>query len=306
MRRRIFVGAIVESLAGIRSARSQRLKAGEIPKRKFGKTGVELTVIGLAGGRFPLISAEEARALVRRAYELGINYFDNARSYWDGRSEEIYGEVLAPVRKQIFLTSKTTQRTRKGAEAELEQSLRALRTDYLDLWQIHAITEFSEVEQIFAPGGALEAFEAAKKAGKCRFIGVTAHCDPLVLAEALRRYDGFDTVFMPLHAADPAWQSFEKLVLPMAVERGLGIQVMKCFANARLLSVLSVRECLRYALSLPVSTVALGATTLGQLEDDVRIVQQFEPLTQQEMEELRKRAAAIAGPALEDWKCKPV
>jgi len=240
--------------------------------------------------------------VVRRAYELGINFFDNARSYWDGHSEEVFGEVLAPVRKEIFLTTKTTARTRKGAEADLEASLRALRTDYVDLWQIHALSEMKEIEQIMAPGGAMEAFEAAKKAGKCRFIGVTAHHDPDVLAEMLRRYKGFDSVFMPLHAADPAYLSFEQKVLPLALEQGLAVQAMKTFGNARLMSVLSARECLEYALSLPISIVIVGAITLGQIEDDVRIAQRFRPLSPEQMAELRRRAASVAGATLEDWK----
>ena len=302
MRRRSFVSRIFGGLAGLGALRAQGLKPGDIPKRKFGKTGVEVTIIGQAGGRLSMISHEEARAVVRRAYERGINFFDNARSYWDGHSEEVFGEVLAPVRKEIFLTTKTTARTRKGAEADLEASLRALRTDYVDLWQIHALSEMKEIEQIMAPGGAMEAFEAAKKAGKCRFIGVTAHHDPDVLAEMLRRYKGFDSVFMPLHAADPAYLSFEEKVLPLALEQGLAVQAMKTFGNARLMSVLSARECLEYALSLPISIVIVGAITLGQIEDDVRIAQRFRPLSPEQMAELRRRAASVAGATLEDWK----
>jgi aryl-alcohol dehydrogenase-like predicted oxidoreductase len=302
MRRRSFVSRIFGGLAGLGALRAQGLKPGDIPKRKFGKTGVEVTIIGQAGGRLSMISHEEARAVVRRAYELGINFFDNARSYWDGHSEEVFGEVLAPVRKEIFLTTKTTARTRKGAEADLEASLRALRTDYVDLWQIHALSEMKEIEQIMAPGGAMEAFEAAKKAGKCRFIGVTAHHDPDVLAEMLRRYEGFDSVFMPLHAADPAYLSFEQKVLPLALEQGLAVQAMKTFGNARLMSVLSARECLEYALSLPISIVIVGAITLGQIEDDVRIAQRFRPLSPEQMADLRRRAASVAGATLEDWK----
>jgi len=302
MRRRSFVSRIFGGLAGLGALRAQGLKPGDIPKRKFGKTGVEVTIIGQAGGRLSMISHEEARAVVRRAYELGINFFDNARSYWDGHSEEVFGEVLAPVRKEIFLTTKTTARTRKGAEADLEASLRALRTDYVDLWQIHGLSEMKEIEQILAPGGAMEAFEAAKKAGKCRFIGVTAHHDPDVLAEMLRRYKGFDSVFMPLHAADPAYLSFEQKVLPLALEQGLAVQAMKTFGNARLMSVLSARECLEYALSLPISIVIVGAITLGQIEDDVRIAQRFRPLSPEQMADLRRRAASVAGATLEDWK----
>jgi len=302
MRRRSFVNRVLGGLAGIGAARAEGLKSGDIPKRKFGKTGVEVTIIGQAGGRLSMISREEARAVVRRAYELGINFFDNARSYWDGRSEEVFGEVLAPVRKEIFLTTKSLARTRKGAEADLEASLRALRTDYVDLWQIHALNEMREIEQILGPGGAMEAFEAARKSGKCRFIGVTAHHDPDVLAEMLRRYRNFDSVFMPLHAADPAYMSFEQKVLPPALEQGLAVQAMKTFGNARLMSVLSARECLEYALSLPISIVIIGAVTLGQVEDDVRIAREFRPRSSEQMAELRRRAARVAGPALEDWK----
>src|SRR5207302_958131 len=144
------------------------LERGDIPKRVFGKTGERLTIIGQAGGRFPMCSYEDAKDITLRAYELGVNYFDNARIYWEGKSE-----------------------------------------------------------QIFAPGGAIEAFEAAKKAGKCRFIGFTGHHDPEVHLAMLKRYDKYDSILMPLNPADPSYLSFEKNVLPIAVERGMGIQAMK-------------------------------------------------------------------------------
>lgn len=299
MRRRIFVGGAAASVAATKAA---TIKAGDIPMRTFGKTGVKLTVIGQAGGRFPLINREEARAIVRRAYDLGINYFDNAHGYWNGVSEEVYGDVLPEFRKKVFITTKSTARARKDAEAELHLSLKRLKTDYVDLWQIHSMTEMEEVDRVFAPGGAIEAFEAAKKAGKCRFFGFTGHRDPYVHLEMLKRYDKYDTILMPLHAADPAYLSFEKLVLPVAVERGMGIQGMKNFANAHLLSVLSARECLSYVLSLPIHCTAIGCTTIGQLEDDVRIAQQFKPLSAWEMDALRKRAEAVKGPITEVWK----
>jgi predicted aldo/keto reductase-like oxidoreductase len=302
MQRRVFVGGAFAGLALHSPASAATVKAGDIPMRVFGKTGVKLTVVGQAGGRFPLITREEARAIVRRACELGINYFDNAAGYWDGQSEEVYGEVLPAFRQNVFITTKSTKRTRKEAEAELHASLRRLKTDYVDLWQIHAVGELDEVKQIFGPGGAIEAFEAAKKAGKCRFIGFTGHRDPHVHLAMLKAYDQYDTILMPLNAADPGYLSFEQLVLPAAVERGLGIQGMKNFANARLLSVLSARECLQYVLSLPIHCTAIGCTTIGQLEDDVRIAQQFQPLDTQQMASLRKRASRVKGPLFEDWK----
>ena len=307
MRRRTFIGGVMGgAVAGLGSqvlhAQPARLKAGDIPMRTFGKTGVKLTIIGQAGGRFPLTSEEEAKAVVLRAYDLGINYFDNAHVYWDGRSEEVYGKVLPPFRKEVFITTKTMKRTRKEAEEDLHLSLKRLNTDYVDLWQMHSINEKEEVAQIFGPGGAVEAFEAAKKAGKCRFIGFTGHHDPYVHLEMLKAYDKYDTVLMPLHVADPSYLSFEKLVLPVAVERGMGIQGMKNFANAKLMQNFSARECLSYVLSLPVHCTAIGCTTVGQLEDDVRIAKEFKPFTEEQMVALRERAKSIKGPLLEDWK----
>ncbi len=262
----------------------------------------KLTVIGQAGGRFPLITFEEAKAVTLRAYDLGINYFDNSVDYWDGKSEEVFGAVLPPFRKNIFITTKANKRDRVGAEGELHLSLKRMRLDYVDLWQIHMVGEMKEVDQIFAPGGAIEAFEAAKKAGKCRFIGFTGHRDPNIHLAMLKHYDKFDTILMPLNVADPSYLSFEKLVLPVALERGMGIQGMKNFGNSKLMQDFSARECLRYVLSLPISCTAIGCTTIGQLEDDVRFAKEFKPCTPAEMSELRQRAQKIAGPYLEDWK----
>jgi len=297
------MGGVIAGVAATAYGGSpSKLQVGDIPRRTFGKTGEQLTVIGQAGGRFPLISFEEAKAIALRAYQLGINYFDNAHGYWNGRSEEVYGAVLPPFRKSVFITTKSSNRTRQGAEAELDLSLKRLRTDYVDLWQIHAVSEKKEVEQIFDPGGAIEAFEAAKKAGKCRFIGFTGHHDPYVHLEMLKAYDKFDSILMPLNVADPSYLSFEKLVLPVAVERGMGIQGMKNFGNAKLLQSFSAKDCLSYVLSLPVHCTAIGCTTIGQLEDDVRFAQQFKPLSGEEMAALRQRADSIKGPLLEDWK----
>lgn len=302
MRRRTFISASTLAGLSLPAAPAARAAGAEIPRRVFGKTGEKLTIIGQAGGRFPLCSFEDAKAVTRRAYELGINYFDCARIYWDGKSEEVYGAVLPPFRKHIFLTTKSPQRTRAGAAADLDKSLRALKTDYVDLWQIHQVSTMEEVRQIFAPGGAIEAFEAARKAGKCRFMGFTGHHDPEVHLAMLKNYQHYDTILMPLNPADPAYLSFEKMVLPVAVERGMGIQAMKSTANAGLLANLHLKDCLTYVLSLPVHCLALGCTTIGQIEDDVRIAQQFRPMAEAQMAEIRKRAAGLAGPRLENWK----
>ncbi len=306
MQRRTFFGTI---FSGLGTAQPPKPRSSGIPTRTLGRTGQKLSIIGMGGARFHLPSFEEGTALVRRAYDLGINYFDMARSYWNGRAEEVYGAAIPPFRKNIFLTTKTGRRTRKEAEADLDLSLKLMKTDYVDLWQMHGVNQQQDIERILAPGGALEAFEAARKAGKCRFIGFTGHADPAFNLELLRRCDRFDTMLMPLHVADTAYLSFEKGALPAAVERGIGIFGMKIFGNAFLLRAFTVKECLSYTLSLPVTAVTLGFTTPGQLEDDVRTAQNFRPLSQEEMDALRKRASSdrfdvINGPALEYWKRK--
>ncbi|MFN7998032.1 MAG: aldo/keto reductase [Bryobacteraceae bacterium] len=302
MRRRTFISTSAVAGLSLGGASGAKTPAGDIPKRVFGKTGEKLTIIGQAGGRFPLCGYEEAKAVTQRAYELGINYFDCARIYWNGKSEEVYGDVLPPFRKQVFITTKSPLRSRKGAEEDLEKSLRALKTDYLDLWQIHQVSTMDEVQQIFAPGGAIEAFVAAKKAGKTRFIGFTGHHDPEVHLAMLKNFADYDTILMPLNPADPSYLSFEKMVLPVAVQRGLGIQGMKSTANAGLLSEIHLKDCLTYVLSLPIHCLALGCTTVGQIEDDVRIAKAFKPMPEEQMAQLRTRAADAAGPRLENWK----
>ena len=309
MQRRTFFGAVYSGLASAAQAQPPKPKAGDITMRTLGRTGVKLTVIGMGGARFHLYPFDEGAALVRRAYDLGINYFDMARSYWDGRAEEVYGAAIPPFRKSIFLTTKSGNRTRAGAEADLDKSLRLMKTDYVDLWQMHGVNTKDDIAKILAPDGALEAFVAAKKAGKCRFIGFTGHADPALNLEMMRSYDNFDTMLMPLHATESQYLSFEKIALPASVERGLGQFGMKIFGNAFLLRTFSVRDCLSYTLSLPVTAVTLGFTTQGQLEDDVRIATNFKPLSTEEMDALRARSAldkfdVIKGPALEYYKKK--
>lgn len=308
MKRRAFFGTLFAGMT-LASASSARVaaRAGGIPTRPFGRTGQELTVIGLGGARLALLRTKAAaREHVRRALDLGINYFDCAHSYWEGHSEEVYGDVLSDVRQQVFITSKSTQRTSEAAMKELDLTLKRLKSDYVDLWQIHGVGTSDEVRQILGPGGAIEAFEGARQKGKCRYIGFTGHADPQVLLELLKAYDRFDSALMPLHAADHFYKSFERNLLPAVKEKGLAVQGMKVFGNAFLLRALNPRECLHFALSLPVDCLPVGCSTQGQLEDDVRFAQSFVPLGEDEMGELRKRAlegvGVVKGAELEYWK----
>ena len=311
MKRRSFIGAAFAglSISGA-SAAPGKVKAGNIPTTTFGKTGVKVTVLAQGGARMNLHpDVQTAAAHVRGVYDMGVTYFDCSRLYWDGKAEEAYGIGLEGVRKNVFLTTKTIKRTAKEAEQELETSLRLLKTDHVDLWQAHAVQNQDDIDKILSPGGALEAFEAAKKTGKCRFIGFTGHYDPEAHVALLKASEKWDTVFMPLHAADHAYLSFEKTALPVAVKRGVGVQAMKVFGNAYLLRSLNPTECLRYVLSLPGLHVAVcGAGTEGQMEDNIRAVQNFRKLTPEEMAEVRKRAlvgpGVSAGPSMEYWKKK--
>lgn len=308
MKRRTFVGTAFAGVGATGAyAKPAKLKDHGIPTTQFGKTGTTVSVIAQGGARMDLFpDVSTAAAHVKRVYEMGVNYFDCARSYWGGKSEEAYGQGLSDVRKNIFLTSKSLKRTRKEAEDELNVSLRTLKTDHLDIWQMHSVLTKEDIDRILGPGGAMEAFEAAKKAGKCRYIGFTGHYDPEVHAAMLKAYDKWDSVLMPLHAADHAYESFEKSALPVAVEKGIGIQAIKVFCKAFLLRALSPAECLRYTLSLPIHVAVCGCGSQGQMEDNVRTVQSFKRMTPEEIADVRKRAVVgqgvYTGTTMEYWK----
>ena len=311
MDRRSFVGGAIAAASVTKAfPASQKVKAGDIPTRTFGKTGISVSIIGQGGARMDLHpDVQSAATYLRSIHELGITYFDCSHIYWDGRSEEAYGLGLADVRKNIFLTTKTTKRTAIEAQVELETSFRRLKTDYVDLWQMHDIRTKEDIDTALGPGGAIEAFEAAKKAGKCRFIGFTGHFDPDIHLQMLKSYANWDTVLMPVHALDHAYLSFENSALPAAIERNLGIQAIKVFGKAFLLRSLSPTECLQYALSQPGVHVAVcGAGTLGQMEDNIRAVQKFRKLSPDEIADIRKRAivgaGVYSGPTMEYWKRK--
>jgi uncharacterized protein len=310
MKRRTFVGGAVAGLGMAENSAAQLgPKSADIPMTVYGKTGVKVPIIAQGGARMDLHpDVKSASEHVRRVYDLGVTYFDCARSYWDGHAEEAYGIGLAGIRKNVFLTTKSGKRMRKDAEADLETSLRLLKTDHLDIWQMHSVQTHADIDRILGPGGAMEAFEAAKKAGKTRFIGFTGHYDPEVHAALLKAYPGWDSVLMPVHAADHAYLSFEKTALPVAKGMGIGIQAIKVFCKAFLLRSLSPTECLRYTLSQGVNVAICGAGTAGQMEDNIRAVQSFKPLSQEQIADVRRRAVVgqgvYTGPTMEYWKKK--
>jgi aryl-alcohol dehydrogenase-like predicted oxidoreductase len=251
-----------------------------LPTRPLGRTGHNVTLFALGGegvlrthGR-----AKEAVAVIHRALDQGVNYCDTAPAY--ASSMDYYGEALGERRAKIFLASKTADRTRDGSLRILDDSLRRLRTDHLDLWQLHDLRTRSDLNRIFAKGGALEALVQARDEGRCRFLGVTGHHDPAILLEALQRF-AFDTVLVALNAADVHRLSFIQTVLPEAARQGMGVIGMKVFGQGVLLGRggFTAREAMGYVLSLPgVSTVVIGCSTPAEVEENARIAREFAAL----------------------------
>ncbi len=268
----------------------------KIPKRPLGRTGEQATIFGL-GGEGVLRSTgrmNEAVDVIQRALDLGVNYYDSAPAY--ANCLDYLGEALGDRRSDVFVASKTHERSRDGAFRLLDQTLSRLRTDRLDLWQLHDLRTHDELDRIFAPDGALRALLQAREDGRVRFLGITGHHDPEVLLEAMRRFD-FDTVLVALNAADRHRMSFIETVLPEAKRQSLGVIAMKVYAQGALLgpSALTADDALGYALSWDgVSTAILGCSTPAEVEANARIACEFAQLDDQAMAELEKRTSRYA------------
>lgn len=267
-----------------------------IPKRRLGRTNVDVTILGL-GGEGVLRSydrGKDAYNLINRAIDLGINYFDSAKAY--AGCESYHGEALGERRKGIFLTGKSHARDRKGALAHLHDTLKTMKTDHLDLWQMHDMRTEEDIAEVTASGGALEAFRESKEKGLVRFIGVTGHENPLILKRCIELAD-FDTVLMPINPAEPHYRSFITDLMPHAIEKGMGIIAMKVYFRglvARIPGFNSAGTFYRFALSLPVTTAIIGCDTIAQLEENVRYAQSFTRQSEAEMEGLVKHVAPYA------------
>jgi aryl-alcohol dehydrogenase-like predicted oxidoreductase len=271
------------------------MAAGSVPKRNFGNTDLDVSIIGLGG--FHLGSAknqDEANQIVRNALDAGINFFDNAWEYHDGKSEEWLGKALGDRRKEVLLMTKvcTHGRGKTVGMQMLEESLRRLQTDYLDVWQIHEVVYDNDPDLIFAPNGVAEALLEAKKQGKVRFIGFTGHKDPSIHLRMLQHGFPFDTVQMPLNAMDGTFRSFESHVLPEARKHGIAVLGMKSMGGSGELikgGGVTPSEALHYAMSLPVATTISGINSMQVLEQNLDIARNFAPLSQTQMKQLRDR-----------------
>jgi hypothetical protein len=294
------------SPAGNAHPHNQRT-ATSMPTRLFGKTGYYTGILSLGGQAAIETPGQEelSERIINRALDLGINYIDTAASYGRGLSQRNIGRVMQTRRREVFLATKTNDRSYDGSMRQLEESLKSLQTDHLDLWQLHNVRTQDQIDQIFAADGALKALEKARAEGIVRYLGITGHYEPLVLREAIIRYP-FDAILMALNAADPHYLSFKEHLLPEALNRGMGIISMKVTTRGRMLSTwapppleeqpaalrtpkpgaLTIREALTYNMSLPVSTTIIGVDNVEQIEENVRIAAAFTPLSDAEMDKI--------------------
>lgn len=279
---------------------SNQKTTGSIPRRPIGKTGLEVSALAMGGYHLGSAkSQQDATELVARAIDAGITFFDNAWDYHDGQSEEYLGQALKGKRDRVVVMTKmcTHGRSKHVGMRMLEQSLRRLQTDHLDVWQIHEVIYENDPDLIFAPDGAIEALTLAKQQGKVRAIGFTGHKDPRIHLKMLSHDYPFDTVQMPLNCLDATFRSFEQHVLPELLNRGIAPLGMKSMGGSGEIvshGAATPEEALRYAMSLPVATTISGMQDMDVLEQNLAIASNFHPMTPPEMQALRERVKFFA------------
>jgi uncharacterized protein len=300
MNRRAFlklsmVSAATAAMGGIAWAMDE--KPG-IPRRKLGRTGESVSMVGLGGFHLGLPSEDTSVRIVRTAIDNGMNFLDNCWDYNDGTSEIRMGKALRDgYRDRAFLMTKIDGRDRLTAKKQIDESLRRLQTDHLDLLQLHEVIRLSDPDRAFAQGGAIEVMLEARKEGKTRFLGFTGHKDPhihLKMLETAAAHDfRFDTVQMPLNVMDAHFNSFEKKVLPELVRQEIGVLSMKPIGSGVILEskAASAVECLRYAMSLPTSVVITGCDSLAVLQQALDTARGFRPMGAEEVSALLARTA---------------
>lgn len=267
-----------------------------IPKRLLGKTGDVVSILGLGGEGLLRTygQGKEATSLIHRAIDLGITYFESARAY--SGSESYYGMALGERRKEVFLASKTHERTLDGALGHLEATLKNMKTDFLDLWMVHDVRTIKDIGQVFGPQGAIKAFESARRNKLIKWIGISGHRNPTILSRAIDLFP-FDTVLIPINAAEPHYSSFAGEILPKAQAKGMGILGMKSFSRGVSVKIFgpdSSENFLRYALSQPVSTIVVGCDTIEQLEMNAKVARTFRPMTKRDQDILLDKTRPYA------------
>lgn len=269
-----------------------------IEKRKLGKTGLNVTMLGLGCAQIGSIrNFKQAVKIVETAIDLGINYIDTASTYGD--SEKKVGEVMKSRRKEVILATKTLQRDKESSWQEINTSLERLKTDYVDILQIHSVNTMYELDKITSKNGSLYAVIRAKEEGLCKHIGITGHRNPEVIKEALNRFD-FETVLVPLSPVDKLLNDFGDVIFPIAKKKNIGVIAMKVLADGRYTKFIS--ESLRYVFSLPISTAIVGMQTLDELKQNVEIAKNFVPMTQSEIQNFIEKTKKHASTSILWWK----
>jgi aryl-alcohol dehydrogenase-like predicted oxidoreductase len=284
-------------------AKASKEVKNEMPYRTLGSTGEKVSVIGLGGYHIGMqtLDEDESITLIRTAVDRGINFMDNCWDYNDGTSEVRMGKALRDgYRDKVFLMSKIDGRTKEAATKQIDDSLKRLQTDRVDLMQFHEIIRLEDPEKVFAAGAAMEAMLAAKKAGKVRYIGFTGHKDPSIHLKMLQVADEnkfhFDAVQMPLSVMDAHFHSFEKQVLPVLVKNGIGVLAMKTLGFGAILrsNTVTATECLQYAMNLPTSVVITGMESMDRLDQALEAARTFKPMTPEQVTALLARTADAA------------
>lgn len=273
------------------------LRQGNMLYRTLGRTGERVSAFGLGGYHIGLVKEEQdSIKLIRSAIDRGITFMDNCWDYHNGKSEVWMGKALRDgYREKVFLMTKIDGRTRRAAASQIDESLQRLKTDHIDLMQIHENLRMEDADRCFATGGAIEALEEAKNAGKIRYIGFTGHKDPIVhnrmLDIAAEHNFHFDTCQMPLNMLDASFRSFARHVVARLLREGISVLGMKPMASGVIVenNIATPKECLTYALSLPTSTVITGIDSMDVLDQDLEIMKNFEPLDGGQMRELLAR-----------------
>ena len=337
MKRRSFLKqvAAAAALAGIRHAAGDELgstsvlqgAAAHVPapivksvngigRRRLGKSDAALSIIGVGGYHLGLSSVREqdAIAIIRRALDEGINFLDNCWDYNNGTSEERMGKALQDgYRQKAFLMTKIDGRTGPEARKQIEQSLKRLKTDHVDLIQIHEVIRITDPEQAFLPGNVIEVLQQARKEGKIRFIGFTGHKSPEMhthmINTAVQHGFQFDTVQMPVNALDHHYDSFGQKVIPLAQKHGISVLGMKPLSNAAILktNTITAVEALHYAMSVPVTITITGCQSMANLEQALGVARNFKPMSdEQKIAVLQKTAPVSTAGKYEDYKSSHV
>jgi len=318
MKRRDFVQWMITAGSGGFVHQHLSQNTDVLPKRSFGRTNESVTMLGLGGWHLGEMNERDAQATIERAMEGGVRFFDSAESYQNGGSERYLGKFLVPkYRDDIYLMSKTTAPNAKIARQHLEQSLKRLNVDQMDLWQMHAVTSPEDVDRRIN-AGLLDVMEQALVEGKTRHIGFTGHTDPAAHQRVLEVTDIFHTVQCPVNVADVHYKSFVLNVLPIVVERNMGVIAMKTLANGGFFggsthgqhgnkplvipNRISIEDAIYFAWSLPVSVIVSGTDNINQLNEKITLARRFSSISEEKRLELIERVADMAGRGVEFYK----